>query len=529
MELPEDWCRGNVSWLTVEDFNACGLADDLTTRNSNFWNYWLNFGLSNKDGSGRGGRGIGRVTFLIASRINSVIGHTRSADGLVASCGMAVLRAMVHGNDFRSTHAYLAKDINGSIFRLHDSDDFQENISDAFRFHGYRGESESGLALAVLYPHKELTSERILAAAIENFAPAIMDGSLELHVNSRMLSASSIEQLAQENDISECFNNLAIKDDPERFLELIRRSTSTEFSEHFFLHDAAAKNLHALSKDPKVKSLQKKLSERKHVLLQIEFPLVHNGNTTEVALTAILQKTPEPRDPIDRFFREGMALPEVRAGNLGDLDAILMVDDGLLATYLNCCEGKAHLNLLESKQIRQKLADSGFQGISIKRLVKNLPSELRTFLTPEVTAPDSTVFDRYFAKPVYGLGGTSKKPRKNPTKPSPRVPRKPPSFIADTLAEGLRIRSNPESKEWPINFTLSLAYADGSRRPSWNQHDFKLQDLTISHTNCRIEFKGNVLRAFDCVADTTIEISGFDNNRELDTIIRPWKKLAQND
>ena len=81
-------------WLVVEDFNSRGLSGRLDKRTSDFWNYWLNFGLSNKDGTGRGGRGIGRVTFLIASRLQSVIGYTRrSKDGQSAVCGMSVLRA----------------------------------------------------------------------------------------------------------------------------------------------------------------------------------------------------------------------------------------------------------------------------------------------------------------------------------------------------------------------------------------------------------------------------------------------------
>ena len=70
---PEAWQRGRISWLLIEDFNTTGLSGDLEKRSDDFWNYWLNFGISNKSGSGRGGRGIGRVTFLIASEINAVI------------------------------------------------------------------------------------------------------------------------------------------------------------------------------------------------------------------------------------------------------------------------------------------------------------------------------------------------------------------------------------------------------------------------------------------------------------------------
>ena len=73
--IPEDWNQDRISWLVVQDFHATGLSGDIHQRSSDFWNYWLNFGQSNKDESRRGGRGIGRVTFLIASKIQAVIGY----------------------------------------------------------------------------------------------------------------------------------------------------------------------------------------------------------------------------------------------------------------------------------------------------------------------------------------------------------------------------------------------------------------------------------------------------------------------
>jgi hypothetical protein len=69
LPIPSEWTTTKtVEWLTIEDFNARGLAGDLADRMSDFCNYWLNFNVSNKDGSGRGGRGIGRVTFLTQIR-----------------------------------------------------------------------------------------------------------------------------------------------------------------------------------------------------------------------------------------------------------------------------------------------------------------------------------------------------------------------------------------------------------------------------------------------------------------------------
>jgi len=167
LPVPVEWDQGDVNWITIEDFNTTGLDGDLTDRLGNFWNYWLNFGLSNKGGHDRGGRVIGRVSFLIASRLQTVIGLTRrTKDDATAASGMTLLRAMRTDDGFRSTHAYLAaeEDEGNSIYRLHDSEGFHSGMVEAFRFDGYRTSSHrSGLALAIPYPHPELTPEGILA------------------------------------------------------------------------------------------------------------------------------------------------------------------------------------------------------------------------------------------------------------------------------------------------------------------------------------------------------------------------------
>lgn len=520
LEIPKEWSDGHVRWLVVEDFNSKGLGGSLMSRTSDFWNYWLNFGLSNKDGSGRGGRGIGRVTFLIASRLQSVIGYTRrAADDSSAICGMAVLRALEDGDDLKSTHAYLAESENGNIYQLHNSSEFHTRTSNAFSFTGYSGEHASGLGLAILYPHAELNADGILAAAIENFAPAIMNGSLVLNVDGRALDASTIDDTAIE--IAGHLNDDAISADVARYLELVRRALSAEVDYTISLANAARGDFEPLRKSVAIKSLQKKLADGQDHVLDVVFPLQRSGITHEVSLRAVIGPAASDR-PVDRLFREGMSLPDVRAKAPGELDLLMLVGDGVLATYLNFCEGKAHLDLLESKDVRQKLVDQGFDGPRIKRLIKALPVELRLLLSPDVTAPDAHVFDSYFSKPSE-KPGKRKKPDKPDVPPDPPPPPKPPVFRVETLSDGLRVKANPEFAGWPVNVTIGLAYADGTRRPSWSRFDFRLEELDIDHSDCDLSTEKNKVKALNCGPETMIEITGFDTNRELDTSIRPWK------
>ncbi len=521
LDVPEEWENGTIRWLVVEDFNTRGLGGSLHSRTSDFWNYWLNFGLSNKDGTGRGGRGIGRVTFLIASRLHCVIGYTRRyQDKGTAICGMGVLRAIEDGAELKSTHAYLAEREEGNIYSLYDTPEFLKGAQDAFRFSGYNGEHESGLGLAVLYPYKELNARGIMAAAIENFAPAIVGGSLELQVGDRILDKETIDEVARE--ITDCLNDEAIRGGVERYLDLVRKAQGGPPQYRISLPNALKKDFEELRGSPEIKKLQKQIADEQDAVLEIEFPLIRNGNARTVSVVAAIGPSTTGRRPIDRMFREGMSLPDVKARNPGELDLVMVVGSGDLARYLNFCEGKAHLDLLESKEVLQKLAENGFDGPRVKRLVKNFPAELRLLATPDVTAPDAYVFDAYFPKPSESPG-KKKKPNRPEAPSDPPPPPKPPVFRVETLHDGLGIKANPDFEDWPVNLTLTIAYADGSRRPSWSPLDFKLEDLRISQADCDIVLEKNKVKATNCGPETEIEITGFDTNRELDTTIRPWK------
>lgn len=147
---PDEWNKGKISWLIVEDSNSTGLRGDLQSRTSDFWNYWLNFGITNKSGSGRGGRGIGRITFLIASGISTVIGVTRRGDdGQLAACGMSLLKPVEIGGEFKSSYAYLAKQPGRSIYQLYDDDAFRVDLVDAFEIADYVGDKTTGLSLVI--------------------------------------------------------------------------------------------------------------------------------------------------------------------------------------------------------------------------------------------------------------------------------------------------------------------------------------------------------------------------------------------
>lgn len=526
LPVPGDWNSNKVRWITVEDSNTRGLLGSLENRKGDFWGYWLNFGLSNKTGTGRGGRGIGRVTFLIASRMHSVLGLSRrSDDGSTAGCGMCVLRADQYGDDFKSTHAYLAAAESGSVYALHDSPDFHRELEEAFNLQSYADNERTGLSLVIPYPHDELDEDGILAAAIDHFAPAILSGNLVVEVGVDRLDQAQIAQVAP--CVADRIKTKALKSGVGRYLNLIKAGLGSPKT--VVSIPGAKSKLSQHRETAEAEQLRSALAAEKTVIFKLMFPMVKGGVKSDVGIVVVAAPTPYGSSPIDRLFREGMGLPDVKSARPSDIDIVMLVEDEPLAQYLNFCEGKAHLDLLESKEVKQKLAEAGFEGgVDVRRLVKGLPDTLREYLTEESQEPDKSVWESYFSiadtKSEKRKVPQSKKDEDTPEPPPPPPPPPPPANVSavlvDALPNGFRIKANPAYQKFPAKVEVTIAYADGSAKPSWSEFDFKAKDLAVTETQCEVDFTENKLRVPTWTADSCVEVSGFDTTRELDTRIR---------
>lgn len=524
LPVPSNWNRRSMKWLVVQDFNSTGLEGDLHDRKSDFWGFWLNFGVSNKDANRRGGRGIGRVTFLIASQVQSVIGYTRrESDGRSAICGMAVLRAYQESDRFHSTHAYLARRENGSVFDLYDTESSVEELCRSFRFERYTAPFSSGLALAVLYPHAELNPEKILAAIIENYTPAVMSGALAVRVDEAELQEKSIRQIA--TSVRGSFTNDAIRDDPHRYLDLVQERLDNSSPFEISIESARKDELRRQESLKVVQDIYRAITQDKKVILNIKFPIKQRQAQHEASVEAIIAQTPFEKVSFDAFYRDGMKLPSVGVRAPKELDMILLTDGNILSKYLSYCEGKAHLDLLESKEVKLQLEREGFSDSfpAIKRFIKTLSVTLRDLLAPESKELDDKAFDHYFSVPINTPKGPKTPPKPPPTPPVPIPPARVRIFNVEKFKNGFRISANPQFHDWPVNLRVNVAYADGTRHPLWSRFDFELNRLRCTSNGCAVEASENCLTVTNCQFGCYVEVTGFDVNRELNITTRSWR------
>lgn len=523
-ELPwprEEWAQDKVTWLIVEDKNTTGLQGDVSNRSSDFWNYWLNFGLSNKDGSKRGARGIGRVTFLIASELHAVIGITRRAeDDSVHTCGMSLMKAGQYGEDFKTSHAFLAGDAEGNIYQLHDASDLIADIAPRWKTTNYLETKEAGFSLIIPYPIEHLSPASIAAAAIEHFGPAILNDGLVIDTGDYHLDAKSIVQVSEE--VAFHFHAPALVSDPSRVLSLITKSLSEP--DFTIGVDSYSTPVRKLISQEKQEQIREAFETQSSLALKLELPVKRFGKATSSILQIAIGKTPPGEPPVDAFFRAGMRLPDVLANNQAEIDLVVQSIDGELATYLNLCEGKAHLDLLETGEVRERLKQANFQdGVSIRRFMKKLMDGLRALVLPDQAEPDASIFSEYFSAPVEPAGKKPKKKRKNVTIVDPPPPHVR-AFIVDDLSDGFRVRTNDEFDNWPVNVRIDVAYADGSHKPKWSPYDFRLKDLIIKNNGSADPVMvRNRMVLKDCTQDFELRISGFDTRRELVTFVRAFR------
>lgn len=526
IDWPACWDSDEIKWLVVEDNNSTGLKGGLHERTSDFWNYWLNFGISNKSGSGRGGRGIGRITFLIASGISTVIGVTRRADGSLAGCGMSLLKPGLVNDDFMSSYAYLAEAPNKNVYELYSDAHFFSDLVDAFQIADYSATKTTGLSLVIPYPHESLTPDAIISSAIEHFAPAIISGALVVEVDEHTVTADSIDE--ESKRVISKFPIGPLRDDPSRFLQLIRLSLQQPT---FTISIEDVKGDFMAAIDPTaIDQIRSRFASDDSLTLAIETPVKRFGVTTQSRLLAAVSRAPKGKKPMDFFFREGMCLPEVNARNTGDVDSIVLAPEGELATYLNFCEGKAHLGLIENKEVSAKLHENGFVGYAIKRMVKRLPEDLRRLVLPNKDKPDASIFSSFFSIPKQldakkkDSSGTGKKNEPTPVPPvGPIPPPQPQAFRIRDLQDGFHIDSNPSYTNRPVNLWVRVSYADGSQEPKWSRFDFEFQHLSVTYGGSeKPEYANNTIVCRNCQPDFFLDISGYDTRRELIVKLRSF-------
>jgi len=551
--VPPLWDEGKINWLTIQDTHTTGLEGDTLLRNNfkgkeAYWNYWLNWKTSKKGKGKGGGRGIGRISFLMASDIDTILGFTkRKSDYKTIGCGTSIFKPetyILDGKQLDKTQqAFLVareSEKERSVFELINDEKFLSKWEETFKFtKHYTDKKNTGLAITIPYPNERLTDFSVIAAVIEHYTPVILNGVLNVEVDENIINSHTINTHIRNKKVVKDIQSEEIQEGLGRYIDLVKSLVSEEKFKKIKLKSGniqKAKNeLYEIKKEF-IKALSDKLESNKKVCLEIEFPLVKDGDNKNVSIKLVAQQTPADSKPIDRFFRRGMSLPEIRTREHNNIDMVINVDDQDLSDYLNLYEGASHTGFNSSDKVKKKVLESGYKDHEVKKFITNLSDIIRDFLLPDQTKKNLDVFKNIFS--VQSIEEVTKRKRRKGKKPIgpegkvkvPPIPKKPKTIKWKTLKDGFEVLQDVNSarESWPRNISFTVQYVS-SGTSSWSKYDFEIEKLDLKYEGCQVTVEDNQVKAIDCTENFKISLCGFDPNRELELIKIRNNKVGNRD
>ena len=186
-EIPDH--QEKCTALVFEDMDTTGLVGDTEAwrepeegDRNDFFNFFRAEALTHKSPGDRGSRGVGKATFIQASRVNTLFGLTiRHNDPRRFLMGRSVLKSHRledkdhHGDGYFGIPSALNE---GLISPIEDSSVIDEFIQ-SFKL---ERRDESGLSVVVPWPDREIDERTIVRAVCENYFYTILNEGLEILV-----------------------------------------------------------------------------------------------------------------------------------------------------------------------------------------------------------------------------------------------------------------------------------------------------------------------------------------------------------
>lgn len=194
-ELKKSVGKSNITCLRISDFHTTGVDGAKTNRRGTpFYNLTKGSGVSNKDGSSGGSKGIGKFASFVVSTTNTVFYSTRAKDDSCAYIGISKLRSTpVLGDPDLLTMGigyYGEGKKNYPILE-------ELHLDPAFA----RGEREFGTDIYII-GFNDFTGWQsdIIAKVLESFMVAVMRGDLEVTVDGTIVNQDTVKDIIYSDE-----------------------------------------------------------------------------------------------------------------------------------------------------------------------------------------------------------------------------------------------------------------------------------------------------------------------------------------
>ena len=521
-------------FLVFEDFGTTGLTGDVSAHTvspgspNNFLNFFRAEGHSDKGEKDRGSWGVGKTVFPRASRISSFMGLTvRESDGARLLLGHSVLKYHAVGADHFKSNGYFGVERRDGF--ILPTDEFNVLADFSRDFHISRRD-EAGLSIVVPWYETEgddcVTKEGVLAAVLRGFFFPILKGHLSVIVETPDSSVS-----LDANSLTETVEKLrdGVGREMLPIIKLAEWATQQGDAQLACLDapdpDRAQQWADEIVPADVLKKLRESLGRSERLALRLPIWVQPRSSRVQKAHFDIFIEGGGSDRAKPLFIRDELIISDVKSPKLQAVRALVLVENGPLATLLRDAETPAHT---QWNQDTSHFKNKYKFGTSVINFVRLAPSELLRIVNQSEQQPDPSITIDFFSIAADDGGdeetdGAAPEPDPGPGPipgPTPIPQPKPKRFRIDRLQGGFAIRPGSPEAAPPSGLLVRAAYDVRKGNPLKKYHpadfDFGRRPIQISATAVEVkEAAKNRLVISILDHDFSLEVTGLDADRDL--------------
>ncbi|MBS0266909.1 MAG: hypothetical protein JSS02_33590 [Planctomycetes bacterium] len=528
-------------FLVCEDFGTRGLVgNELLAKDpppgsrdqQDFFWFWRNIGRSGKTGDDLGRWGLGKTVYRAASQVGCMFGLTvRSTDGRELLMGQAVLRIHEHeGHEYVPEGYWCA----GCAPANSSTPGLPLPISGPAELARFRHEwklerqpGEPGLSVVVPYVAPELKGQNLLQAICVHFFLPIMRGELIVYLQAPDLERKRLDATTLDR---ECQN--LVWNGPKRTKRHVAPPTS--FVARCLAEQSVATTrvlgterlpeLTDAALDPAVLSHLRQSFHQSQLLavtVRLALPRVQGAADTG-QLRVFVQRQPEGTRCDTYYVREGMTITKLNSrAALRGVQALVLVDEGPLASLLGDSEGPAHEDW-DTSEDRPSRTWAKWKGRV--KFCRRIVDDLVELLNPPNSQADFELLSDFFSIQKARAPLPARLPASSGTGPAVLNPiaAQPHWYRLDGRRGGFRIAPShllPIPPQARLRVAVAYDLSTGNPLKKWSPLDFDFGiagSVTVKSERVTMQvLAGNELLLTMAGDGFSFSAEGFDEHRDL--------------
>ena len=511
----------NCTALVFEDIGTTGLVGDTEAwrepeegKNNDFFNFFRAEALTHKSPGDRGSRGVGKATFIQASRVNTLFGLTiRHNDPNPLLMGRSVLRSHRLENDHYHGDGYfgIPSAANESLtLPIEDSN----LIDDFIRSFRLERRKESGLSVVIPWLDKDIDERTIIRAVCENYFYTILNEGLEVIVelpdNQLILDRGSLSQEIQNNqDLIRLLPIVSLSEwATQGDVENERYSLKTHPS------TGAYKWSRDLFPDGLLEVLREKLQQQERFTVRVPVQVRHRKTGAQESYFDIyITSDDSDYGTTPAFIREDILITDVRPRSVREgIRALVIIDDEPLASFLRQAENPSHTQWQQNRVKKDYI-----YAPALVSFVINSVREICVLVSSENREVDKRLLADIFPMPASGEdsnGGDNNGTNGNGGNGHSSEVR------INAISRGFSVTPTRQSFRSGDQVVIEVAYARsrGNAFARYRPTDFQVNrdPITLESSGVEVtEVMENRVTARVTNPQFRIAVTGFDENRDI--------------